>query len=71
METNKDTTPNSPAEAAQHYQTGNAFRKKGDWQHAIEHYNMAIELDPDTPAVEAKEMLMQILEFYHKDSFNP
>ena len=30
-----------------------------------------MELDPDSPAVEAKRMLDDILSFYNKDAYNP
>ncbi len=53
------------------YQRGNQFRKEGNWQEAINNYIAAIELDADSPAVEAKAMLDDILGFYHKDAYNP
>ena len=31
----------------------------------------AIALDPESPAVHAKEMLDDILNFYNKDMYNP
>lgn len=31
----------------------------------------AIDLDPESPAVEAKKMLEEILNFYNKDAYNP
>jgi len=31
----------------------------------------AIALDAQSPAVEAKQMLEDILNFYHKDAYNP
>lgn len=57
--------------SAEWYQKGNAFRKQGDWQHAMDCYMEAISLDPSSPAVEAKQMLEDILNFYHKDAYNP
>lgn len=57
--------------ASEWYQQGNAHRQRGDWQHAINCYMEAIELDPQSPAVEAKEMLENILNFYNKDAYNP
>jgi predicted Ser/Thr protein kinase len=42
-----------------------------DWQHAIDCYLEAIELDPESPAKNAKEMLDNILNFYCKDCYNP
>ena len=55
----------------EYYQQGNAFRKQGDWQRALNCYIEAISLDPNSPAVHAKKMLDDILEFYNKDSYNP
>jgi tetratricopeptide (TPR) repeat protein len=57
--------------AAEWYQQGNSYRQRGDWQHALNCYMEAIELDPQSPAVEAKEMLESILNFYNKDAYNP
>ena len=53
------------------YERGNAFCKQGNWQEAINCYMEAIELNPDSPAVEAKAMLDDILNFYNKDAYNP
>ena len=57
--------------AEEYYRLGNEFRKKGDWQQALNNYMEAIALDPESPAVEAKKMLEDILDFYHKDAYNP
>ena len=57
--------------AEQHYQAGNAARKEGKGHEAINHYIEAINLDPDSPAVEAKRMLDDILAYYCKDMYNP
>ncbi|MGI6222171.1 MAG: tetratricopeptide repeat protein [Prevotella sp.] len=57
--------------AQQWYERGNDFRKQSDWQHAINCYMEAIALDAHSPAVEAKEMLESILNFYNKDAYNP
>ena len=53
------------------YRQGNRYRKEGNWQEAINNYVKAIELDPDSPAVEAKKMLDDILAYYCKDIYNP
>ncbi|MBQ5981043.1 MAG: tetratricopeptide repeat protein [Prevotella sp.] len=53
------------------YRLGNEYRRQGNWQMAINNYMEAIELDPESPAVEAKKMLDDILNFYHKDAYNP
>ena len=57
--------------AEEYYRLGNEYRKKGNWQMALNNYMEAIALDPDSPAVQAKEMLDDILSFYHKDYYNP
>ena len=43
--------------AAEWYERGNEYRKKGDWKHAIDCYLEAIEIDPESPALHAKAML--------------
>ena len=57
--------------AEEWYQQGNEARKRGLWHEAINAYIQAIELDPDSPAVEAKRMLDDIMAFYCKDMYNP
>lgn len=52
------------------YLRGNAYRKKGDWQGALNNYLEAIALNPESPAVQARQMIMDILEFYNKDMYN-
>jgi len=53
-----------------YYLRGNAYRKQGNWQMAINNYLSAIELNPQSPALEAKKMIMDILNFYNKDMYN-
>ena len=61
--------------AQEWYEQGNAFRKESKWHEAINCYiqaiAQAIALDPDSPAVEAKRMLDDIMAFYCKDMYNP
>lgn len=52
------------------YLRGNAYRKQGDWQQAINNYLEAISLNPQSPAVQAHRAVMDILEFYNKDMYN-
>ena len=49
--------------AQEFYELGNEARKRGQWHEAINNYIRAIELDPDSPAVEAKRMLDDIMAF--------
>ena len=57
--------------AEEYYKLGNDARKQGLWHEAINYYIQAIALDPDSPAVEAKRMLDDIMAFYCKDMYNP
>ena len=59
------------ADAEAFYQQGNEARKRGQWHEANNNYIQAIALDPDSPAVEAKRMLDDIMAFYCKDMYNP
>ena len=49
---------------------GNAYRKQGNWQLALNNYQYAIDLNPDSPAREAYRMAMDILNFFNKDMYN-
>lgn len=53
-----------------YYLRGNAYRKKGDWKQALDNYQHAIDLNPESPAVQARTMAMDILNFFHKDMYN-
>lgn len=55
----------------EYYIKGNGYRQQGNWQMALECYAEAIELDPDSPAVHAKQMLENIVNYYCKDFYNP
>lgn len=44
--------------------------EKGDWKQALDNYQYAIDLNPDSPAVQARTMAIDILNFYHKDMYN-
>lgn len=53
-----------------YYLQGNAYRKTGNWQQALNSYTRAIDLNPESPAREARQMVMDILNFFHKDMYN-
>ncbi len=53
-----------------YYILGNAYRKKGDWQGAINNYLKAMELNPASPAHQAYQMAYDILNFFNKDMYN-
>ena len=52
------------------YLLGNAYRKKGDWQGAINNYLEAMDINPDSPARNAYRIANDILDFYNKDMYN-
>ena len=57
--------------AEEYYNLGNEYRSMGDCKHALDNYLEAIALDPESPAVEAKRMLDDILAYRCKDMYNP
>lgn len=63
------STHNNSDEA--YYLRGNAYRKKGDMRQALNNYLQAIEINPESPAVQAHNMLIDILNFYDKSRYNP
>ena len=52
------------------YLLGNAYRKQGNWQLALNNYLEAMERNPESPAVQAHQIMMDILNFYNKDMYN-
>ena len=56
---------------ALYYLLGNAWRKKGNWQMAINNYHEAVRMNPASPAAGALEIANDILNFYNKDLYNP
>ena len=53
-----------------YYLLGNAYRKQGNWQMALNNYLEATERNPESPASNALQMVMDILNFYNKDMYN-
>ena len=53
-----------------YYLQGNAWRKKGNWQMAINNYLEALAINPESPARQALEIANEILDFYNKDMYN-
>ena len=53
------------------YRQGNEYRRQGLFHEAINCYIEAGRLDPGSPAVEARRMLEDIMNFYCKDLYNP
>ncbi|GAE16744.1 hypothetical protein IX307_001977 [Bacteroides pyogenes] len=65
----QDSSDNKEKEVF-YYLRGNAYRKKEDWKQALDNYQYAIELNPESPALQARAMVISILEFFHKDMYN-
>lgn len=53
-----------------YYLFGNVYRKKGEFNMAMDYYTLAIEENPNSPAVEARKVLHGIMNFYNKDMYN-
>ena len=53
-----------------YYLLGNAWRKKGNWQMAMNNYLEAVHLNPESPAQQALDIANEILDFYNKDMYN-
>lgn len=53
------------------YQQGNTARKQGRWAEAQNLYEQAAALDPQSPAVAARQMLVDIMDFRCNDYYNP
>lgn len=60
----------NPARDSAYYLMGNAYRKQGNWQQALNNYQFAIDCNPESPAVHARKMVIDILNFYNKDMYN-
>lgn len=50
---------------------GMTYWKCGERAKAINDYNAAIRLNPDSEAVELRSQAYSILDFYHRDLYNP
>ena len=53
--------------AEEYYNKGKEFQRAGVWHEAIHCYLEAIAIDPDSPAVQAKQMVEDILNYYCRD----
>ncbi|MDD2529696.1 MAG: tetratricopeptide repeat protein [Bacteroidales bacterium] len=53
-----------------YYLKGNVFRKQQDWKNAINSYTHAVELNPNSPAADARVMCIEILNFFNTDMYN-
>ena len=49
---------------------GNAYWKLQDWKNCLDSYAMAVAVNPESPAAEARRMVEEILQFFNKDMYN-
>lgn len=61
----------NPQDDAAYYLKGSLFWKQGNWKMAIENYLKATEINPESPAQQAYEMVMEIINFSNPDLYNP
>ena len=47
-----------------------AYYLRGDFQQALNNYLHAMEINPESPAKLAHDMLMDIMDFYYKEMYN-
>ena len=59
-----------PADDQAWYLRGKAYYKKGETRLALNDYLEAIARNPESPAQQAYNMAMRILNFYNKDMYN-
>lgn len=60
----------NPHKDEAYYLLGNAYRKQGNWQQALNSYQCAIDINPDSAATHARKAVIDILNFYNKDMYN-
>ena len=58
-------------DAELYYQRGRLLWKMGQKTEAMSDYATASQLDPASPASSALEMAREIMNFYHRDLYNP
>ena len=63
-------TGGGPMDDTLYYLLGNAWRKKGNWQMAMNNYLEALRINPKSPAKQALEIAKEILDFRNKDLYN-
>lgn len=67
----KERIAKEPKNEEAHFVLGNVYRKMEDWKDAINSYLKAEEINPDSPARNARLMILDILNYYNKDLYNP
>ena len=65
-----DEQQRSPQDDEICYILGNLYRKQSNWKESLQWYAQAIDLNPGSPALHAREMLLEIMNFYDKERYN-
>ena len=60
----------NPNDDGGHFLLGNLFRKREDWERALNEYQAAMDINPESPARMAYDAIQEVLAFYNKDMFN-
>lgn len=60
----------NPNDEAAHFLMGNLHRKREDWEKALNEYQAAMDINPESPARMAYDAIQEVLAFYNKDMFN-
>lgn len=66
----KEELEKNPNDDELHFWMGNLKRHQNNWQEALQSYATATELNAESPAREARMMLMDIVRFYDKQRYN-
>ncbi|MCQ2225917.1 MAG: tetratricopeptide repeat protein [Paludibacteraceae bacterium] len=53
-----------------HFLLGNLYRKREDWEGALNEYQAAMDINENSPARLAYNAIQEVLAFYNKDMFN-
>ena len=60
-----------PANDTYNYLRGIAYRKHNNWENAMSDYCKAKKINPRSPAASAYDAALEIMNFYHRDLYNP
>jgi len=71
IENTIETDENKKFLSQVYYLCGNAFRQLGDWRQAMNNYLESADRDPSSPAKQAYAHIIEILDFYNHDLYNP
>ncbi len=66
-----EQTPTNKIEAQKHYELGKRYWAEDKRGAAITEYNTAAELDPESPAVTALQLINDIMDFFDPNQLNP